>query len=159
MGVTNKTFLFFVLVFLVTMTSCKPLELYEQTTPYPSHEWSSKDSSNYQFNITDTTAQYKIFFVIRHHNSFHYKNIWIQLKTQSPLSGPVNQSLNLQMADDQKGWLGVGMDDIYDQRIPVTPTPIQLKAGLYKFSLQHTMREDPLQGVLATGIRVEKIAL
>jgi hypothetical protein len=49
------------------------------------------------------------------------------------------------------------MDDIYDQRIPVNTTPVRFKKGLYKFALSHTMREDPLENVLSTGIRVEKV--
>jgi hypothetical protein len=32
-----------------------------------------------------------------------------------------------------------------------------LEKGVYEFTLQHTMREDPLQNILATGIRVEKV--
>jgi gliding motility-associated lipoprotein GldH len=138
------------------MSSCETKQLYEQNTIYPNHQWSSRLSNEYQFTITDTTALYKIFFVIRHHNAYHYKNIWIQLNTKDPNDSLAKQSLNLNLADDEKGWLGTGMDDIYDQRIPITTSPIRLKKGLYKFSLQHTMREDPLENILSTGIRVEK---
>ena len=98
-----------------------------------------------------------MFFVIRHHNAYHYKNIFIQLNTTSPDNTISKQSADLNLADDAKGWLGVGMDDIYDQRIPVNTTPVRFKKGLYKFALSHTMREDPLENVLSTGIRVEKV--
>ena len=83
----------------------------------------------------------------------------MQLNTKSPSDTAVKQTLNLQLADDQKGWLGVGMDDIFDQRIPINATPTKLKLGIYQFSMQHTMREDPLLGILATGLRVEKVHL
>ena len=68
-------------------------------------------------------------------------------------------SFNLNLADDQKGWLGTGMDDIYDQRIPLTAKPMKLKLGINEFTIRHTMREDPLQNILSTGIRIEKAAL
>ncbi len=152
-----KSYIYILLVLFIA--SCEPIQLYEQTTIYPAHEWSSKQVNNYQFNITDTNALYKIYFVIRHHNAYHYKNIWLQVNTKSPSDTAVNQTLNLQLADDQKGWLGVGMDDIFDQRIPINVTPTKLKLGLYHFSMQHTMREDPLLGILATGLRVEKVHL
>ncbi|MGI9137979.1 MAG: gliding motility lipoprotein GldH [Sediminibacterium sp.] len=148
-----------IFLFVLLFISCEPIQLYEQNTTYPSHNWSSKEVNQYQFKITDTSALYKIYFVIRHHNAYHYKNIWLQINTQSPSDTVVQQTLNLQLADDQKGWLGVGMDDIYDQRIPVNATPTKLKMGIYHFSIQHTMREDPLLGVLATGLRVEKVQL
>jgi gliding motility-associated lipoprotein GldH len=140
-------------------TACKTKQLYEQNTIYPNHQWDTKATNEYQFNITDTNAMYKLFFVIRHHNAYHYKNIWIQLNTTAPNDSVTKQSFNLNLADDEKGWLGTGMDDIYDQRIPITTGSIHLKKGLYKFSLQHTMREDPLENVLSTGIRVEKANL
>ena len=152
-----KSYIYILLVLFIA--SCEPIQLYEQTTIYPTHDWSSKQINNYQFNITDTSSSYKIYFVIRHHNAYHYKNIWLQVKTQSPSDTVVTQTLNLQLADDQKGWLGVGMDDIFDQRIPINVTPTKLKLGLYQFSVHHTMREDPLLGILATGLRVEKVQL
>ena len=155
-----KPYHFFVSILLVLfISSCEPIQLYEQTTIYPTHDWSSTQVNHYQFNITDTSSLYKIYFVIRHHNAYHYKNIWLQVNTQSPKDTVVKQTLNLQLADDQKGWLGVGMDDIFDQRIPINATPTKLKLGLYHFSMQHTMREDPLLGILATGLRVEKVRL
>jgi len=157
-GVKSNIYILYLFLVLF-ITSCEPIQLYEQTTIYPTHDWSSKQINNYQFNITDTSSSYKIYFVIRHHNAYHYKNIWLQVNTQSPSDTVVTQTLNLQLADDQKGWLGVGMDDIFDQRIPINVTPTKLKLGLYQFSVHHTMREDPLLGILASGLRVEKVQL
>ncbi len=159
MGALKPYIVYVSFLFVLFISSCEAIQLYEQSTTYPSHNWSSKEINHYKFNITDTSSLYKIYFVIRHHNAYHYKNIWLQVNTQSPSDTVVKQTLNLQLADDQKGWLGVGMDDIYDQRIPVNATPTKLKMGMYNFSIQHTMREDPLLGVLATGLRVEKVQL
>ena len=60
------------------------------------------------------------------------------------------------LATNEKGWLGTGMDDIYEQRLPLTGA-IKFKAGVNKFMLENIMREDPLKQVLNVGIRVEKI--
>ncbi len=138
-------------------TSCQTKQLYEQATTYADHKWASRQPNEYQFAISDSAAAYKVYFVIRHHNAYHYKNIWIQLNTIAPNDSVTKQSVNLNLADDEKGWLGTGMDDIYDQRIPISSDTVHFKKGLYKFVLQHTMREDPLENVLSTGIRVEKI--
>lgn len=144
-------------VLFVFLTGCQTKELFEQVTVYPDHKWGSQQVNEYQFAITDTNAAYKVYFVIRHHNAYHYKNIWVQLNTIAPNDSVTKQSANLNLADDQKGWLGTGMDDIYDQRIPISADTLHFKKGIYKFKLQHTMREDPLDNVLSTGIRVEKI--
>ena len=47
-----KSYIYILLVLFIA--SCEPIQLYEQTTIYPAHEWSSKQVNNYQFNITDT---------------------------------------------------------------------------------------------------------
>jgi len=154
---SRLSFITSTLLVLVLLASCQTKQLFEQNTIYPDHHWASKQVNEYQFSITDTNAAYKVFFVIRHHNAYHYKNIWLQLATTAPNDSVSKQSLNLNLADDEKGWLGTGMDDIYDQRIPVSTEPVHFRKGIYKFSLTHTMREDPLENILSTGIRVEKV--
>jgi gliding motility-associated lipoprotein GldH len=70
----------------------------------------------------------------------------------------MNQRLDLLLATDDKGWLGSGMDDIYEHRIRITQQPQRLaRKGLYKFRLEQIMREDPLENIMNVGIRVEKV--
>ncbi len=145
--------------FLIGMAACQTIPLSEQNTIHADHQWNSTKPEKYLFNITDTNSLYKVIFVIRHHNAYHYKNIWVELVHSSPGVKAQIQSFNLNLADDQKGWLGTGMDDLYDQRIPLTAKPIKLKYGINEFTIRHTMREDPLQNILSTGIRIEKAAL
>jgi gliding motility-associated lipoprotein GldH len=83
--------------------------------------------------------------------------LWLNIITQAPASKPETQQIELTLANNAKGWLGTGMDDVFDHRIRITGAPIKLKKGNYHFTLQHTMREDPLPYVLSAGIRVEKV--
>jgi gliding motility-associated lipoprotein GldH len=148
-----------IICFFMGMTACQTMPLSEQNTIHPDHQWNSARPEKYLFNVTDTNSLYKVLFVIRHHNAYHYKNIWVELKYTAANDKPVTNAFNLNLADDQKGWLGTGMDDIFDQRIPLTSAPMKLKMGLNTFTIRHTMREDPLQNILSTGIRIEKVAL
>jgi len=145
--------------FLISIAACQTIPLSEQNTIHPDHQWNSAKPEKYLFNITDTNQFYKIIFVIRHHNAYHYKNIWIELSHSSASESAKTETFNLNLANDQKGWLGTGMDDIYDQRTPLYPKPIKLKYGMHTFTIKHTMREDPLQNILSTGIRIEKATL
>jgi GldH lipoprotein len=47
------------------------------------------------------------------------------------------------------------MDDIYEHRIQLTE-PQHWKAGVYHFTVEQIMREDPLENVMNVGLRVEK---
>ena len=149
----------FGIYFLLSMVACQTIPLSEQNTIHPEHQWNSAKPEKYLFNITDTNQLYKVIFVIRHHNAYHYKNIWVELSHSTADEKGRAESFNLNLADDQKGWLGTGMDDIYDQRIPLYTKPVKLKYGMHTFIIKHTMREDPLQNILSTGIRIEKATL
>jgi gliding motility-associated lipoprotein GldH len=149
--------LFLGLYVVISIAACQTIDLYEQMTTYPDHKWESKQANQYQFNIADSNANYNMSFVIRHHNAYHYKNIWLQVITQSATDSAEKQTVNINLADDANGWLGSGMDDIYDHRVLINTKPLKLPKGIFKVSIQHIMREDPLQNILTTGIRVEKI--
>lgn len=145
-----------ILLVLVFLGACQTIDLYEQVTTYPDHQWSSKQVNQYQFSITDSNALYNMYFVIRHHNAYHYKNIWLQVNTKAAGDSLQKQTININLADDMNGWLGSGMDDIYDHRVLINAKPIKLPKGNFTISTQQIMREDPLQNILTTGIRVEK---
>ena len=67
------------------------------------------------------------------------------------------QKFELQLGSDAKGWEGTGMDDIWELRKLITNGPVKFnKAGNYKFSVAHIMRENPLPNILSVGRRVEK---
>ena len=100
---------------------------------------------------------YDIFLVFRHTDAYNYNNIWVNVTTTPPGDAATIQPLDLKLADNQNGWLGSGMDDIFEHRIKITASPVRLKTGKYNFNLQQIMREEPLQHVLNAGIRVEKI--
>ncbi len=159
MGLLKNKIAFILLSIFFVLSGCETKQLFEQSTIYPNHNWPSKQATKYQFIVTDTAATYKVFFVIRHHHAYHYKNIWLDLIIKSPTNAITKQVVNLNLADDAKGWLGSGMDDIYDQRIPMSMVPIHFHKGVNEISVQHTMREDPLENILSTGIRVEKLKL
>ena len=145
-----------ILFVINSLTACQTIDLFEQNTIYPDHQWPSKQINQYQFNIADTNALYNMYFVIRHHNAYHYKNIWLQVNTQAAGDSLQKQTININLADDMNGWMGAGMDDIYDHRVLINTKPMKLPLGSFKISTQQIMREDPLQNILTTGIRVEK---
>ncbi len=140
-----------------TLWSCNKLDSFEQTVFFPEHQWASKNQPSFQFEVKDTVASYNIYVVIRHEDAFHFNNLWLNIITTAPSEKSNTQKVNLQLANNATGWLGSGMDDVFDHRIRITNSPIHLKKGAYQFSLQQIMREDPLPSILNAGIRVEKI--
>lgn len=111
---------------------------------------------SFTFTIEDTLTPYNIYVVLRHEDAYRYNNIWLNVTTQSPGDTARTQLVDVTLANNAKGWLGTGMDDVFDHRVRITRTPVKLKKGNYTFVLQQAMREEPLQYLLSAGIRVEK---
>jgi gliding motility-associated lipoprotein GldH len=147
------------LVWTLITVSCTRINVFEKNVPIPDHQWNSQFKPSITFDIKDTAALYNIYVVLRHTYAYKYSNIWMNVYTVFPGdSSRKKQPFNLTLAVDDKGWLGSGMDDIYEHRAPLFKKPIQFpKAGEYTFILENIMREDPLQSVMNAGIRIEKL--
>jgi len=149
----------FTLSVCIAFISCDTIDLYEKIDSIPGHEWSSAYKPQFNFTIKDTTASYQLFITLRHNERYAFNNIWLNLQAQSPGSAAQQFLIELPLASADKGWLGNGMDDLYDHRIPITLDPQKLnfkKGGEYIFTIEHVMREDPLQNIMNVGLRLEK---
>jgi gliding motility-associated lipoprotein GldH len=156
MLLSNKKRFALLLVFVSFITACETIDVFEKNVSIPNHEWSNSFRPEIAFEISDTASLYNIFIVLRHTDAYRYKNIYMNIYTQVP-GNPVSKArVDLQLATDDKGWLGSGMDDIFEHRILINTGTFK-KAGLYKYTLEQIMREEPLQHVMNVGIRVEKV--
>lgn len=145
------------LLFTFYLCSCKQVNLYERIQNVPKAAWSSDFKPSFSFLIQDTAALYNLYVTIRHTNSYPFNNIWLLANLQLPGDTAKEQKLELPLAANDK-WLGIGMDDIYEQRIKLVTRPVQFKrSGTAVFSLQNIMRQDPLPGIMQVGVRVEKV--
>lgn len=149
-------------------STCTTIDLYEKEVPVPAHQWQSSFKPQFRFQIKDTVASYQFYILLRHNNKYKYNNVWINLWAKSPADSLQKLGLELPLAN-KEGWLGTGMDDIFEHRIRVgeeaekysfvKPTGNGFrftKPGEYIFTLEQTMREDPLPNVMNVGFRLEK---
>ena len=140
------------------LLSCNTIDLYEKVVPVPKQQWQSSFKPSFTFNLKDTAAAYQLYFIVRHNNQYRFNNIWINLTAKGPADSAQTFRLELPLAN-KEGWLGVGMDDIYEDRVAFALDPEKFRlnrSGDYTFTLQQVMREDPLANVMDVGIRIEK---
>jgi gliding motility-associated lipoprotein GldH len=145
-----------ILLIVLGTASCQTIDIYEKTASFPLHNWKSAETPSFTFEITDTTSLYNIFLVLRHEDAYNYNNIWINLFVKGP-TGVDTVRREFILGNNRQGWLGSGMDDIFEHRTPFNDKPAPLHKGKYTFTLQQDMREDPLEHILNAGIRVEKV--
>lgn len=157
----NKLFSFLGLQLIacsLLFLSCDKIDLYEKVVPIPKHQWQSSYKPEFSFQIKDTAVPYQVYLIVRHSNQYRYNNIWVNLIAKSPTDSSQTFKLELPLAN-KEGWLGSGMDDIFEHRVAFTLDPERFRfsrSGDYKFTLEQIMRDDPLEHVMNIGIRIEK---
>ena len=76
---------------------------------------------------------------MRHTEKYNYNNIWINLYSQ-PAGDTMHKVVyEIPLATNEKGWLGTGIDDIYEHRLQLTGA-VKFKAGVNKLILENIMR-------------------
>lgn len=142
------------LLILFFLTGCTTLDIFEKTTTIPNQKWYSKDTCDVNFNVTDTSSYYKFYFVIRHHQQYPYKNIYVQINVTQPDTS-FSFIREFELADNSK-WLGSTIGDVVEHRLLFNNQLGKLKKGNYAFKISQIMREDPLPYVFNAGIRIQK---
>ena len=150
-----KRFFFILAPCALFLSSCSSINLYEKDVAIPEHKWKSSFKPSFTFTIKDTTVPYQLFLVLRHTEKYNYTNIYINLYIQPPGKDSMQKIQKDLLLANNDGWLGTGMDDIYEHRILLGEKQT-LKAGTYTFTIEQLMREDPLENVLDVGLRIEK---
>ena len=144
-------------VLFVVAYGCTTVDLYEKSEPIPGHEWQSTFMPEFKFEIKDTAAVYQAWVILRHTEKYNFNNIWLNVISQAPGDPAIATRTEVILADNQKGWLGTGMGDIYEHRLTLVLPEFRIsRPGEYRFVIEHLMREDPLRHVMNVGIRIEK---
>jgi gliding motility-associated lipoprotein GldH len=150
-------FYFTLAVVFVQLVSCTQLDTFEKNTSIPKYEWESSFGAKGSFAITDTVSSYATYIVLRHTDAYKYNNIWLNVGIQPPGDTLHYQKVNLQLGTDATGWIGTGMNDIWEVRQMLFNRSVKFKKpGVYNFTISQIMRDDPLPAVMSTGLRIEK---
>jgi gliding motility-associated lipoprotein GldH len=150
----SKKINFFLLAASLLMASCMQTDVFEKHTAIPLYKWSGSFETAGSFNIKDTSAAYNAYVVLRHTDAYKYSNIWLNMGLQLPGDSMRHTKVNLQLGTDAAGWMGTGMDDIWEMRQLIN-LPLN-KPGVYKYTISQIMRDEPLQHIISAGLRVEK---
>jgi len=147
-----------VIASLLMFFSCTETGLYEKVVFMPENHWSIAQSPEFNFEITDTSANYLVYFLFRHPDAYEYNNVWIRLTSKLPGdSVERTERFDIPLAANNH-WLGSGMDDIFDHRVLLYKEPVRfIKPGKYSIHINHDMRIEPLDHVFNVGLRLEKL--
>jgi len=134
---------------------------YQKNYSVPGNKWKSDFKPDFKFKIEDTTAFYNLYFLIRHTDAYPFSNIWLWVYTKKPGDSVFQRSrIEIPLAETSGKWLGRGMGEIWEQRMPITNDNHPMlfnKQGTYEIRFEQNMRLNPLPEILQVGLRVSKM--
>ena len=155
----NKVHLIYFLFFAFCLAGCLPAPYYQKEEPVPQNAWNYNFRPKFTVDITDTTVNYHPFFLIQHTQAYPYNNLWIWMYVKGPGETIAKKvRVNVPLAEATGKWLGRGMGEIWEQRMPIDlGDSIGFDhSGTYEITLEQTMRINPLPEILHVGLRLEK---
>lgn len=142
----------------VLLNGCMPSPYYQKVYPLPKNEWKYDNKLSFRFEIKDTAAMHNLYFIIRHTDAYSFSNIWLWIYIKEPGKKTFEKSrIEIPLAEASGKWLGRGMGEIWEQRMPLTKDDQSLiftKPGVYEVQLEQNMRINPLPEILQAGLRV-----
>ncbi|MCS6991091.1 MAG: gliding motility lipoprotein GldH [Chitinophagales bacterium] len=151
----KKRLLWF-LIALLPQVSCEPNRHYEKNIVIKKYVWDSAFVPEFVVEISDTSHLYNLYLNIRHATHYPYRNIWLIVSMISPDGQQHSRRIEVQLGDEHGKWFGDGLGDIWDYQTLIQQHAYFPAPGLYRFQVIHNMRQDPLPGIMAIGLRIEK---
>lgn len=149
--------LYIVVLFLaVLFSACDQKRVFESYQSVKDDAWYINQKPSFYLDVTDTTTEHTIYFNIRHTGNYKYSNLFVLFTIQGPKAKAETQRLEFKLAEADGKWLGSGLGDIYSNQIKVMENVKFPRKGVYSFSIEQNMRDNPLMGVEDIGVRVEK---
>lgn len=147
-------------VMAISFGSCLTSDSFQKQIAIDKAAWSRAQQPEFEFEINDTSANYEPQLLIRHDDNYPFSNIWVRIFIQLPTDSVITDSFQAEipLADPEGNWLGAAQSVNWTHRVRVSSKKFDdfKKRGRYKVRVAQIMREDPLQGVLNVGWRLDK---
>lgn len=122
----------------------------------PDYRWDMNNIVSLDVEIKDTVNPQNIYINVRNASNYQYSNLFVFLITKAPKGEIARDTIELTLADERGKWLGIGMGDIWDNRILFKRNFRFPESGIWHFELQQAMRVNPLPQIMDVGMRIEK---
>ena len=137
--------------------SCDGNKIFEEYIEVENADWKKENIANFSFVIEDTISAHNLYLNVRNTGDYPYSNLYMFVKIKGPDGNFNVDTVNCKLADNRGEWLGKGVGDLWDLKIPYIGAFKFAQSGEYNVSFEQAMRvEDGLKGITDVGLRVEK---
>jgi gliding motility-associated lipoprotein GldH len=150
-------YIFFLLLASLCIASCDSNRVYEDYKEFKTKSWMINDPAVFEFEITDTTKKYNLYYNVRNSWEYPWQRIFIQYQLTDSLDASLKTQLVSNYLFEKSGKpLGrSGLGDVYDNQFLLLDNYSFSNTGSYRMKLEQQNRQDTLAGILAVGFRIE----
>ena len=146
----------FISLFFILPACNEPGTLIDQSTNLPEQNWSYINKIKTDVKIDDNSIPYNIYFNLRHSANYKYSNIFVLVHQSNPDHQTHTTRFEFKLANPDGEWLGNGSGNLYSYRLPLHENYRFPDKGIYTFTIEQNMRDNPLKEVADAGLRVER---
>lgn len=144
------------LIVILLAVSCSRDTIFIDSAAMPERTWSLTNEPVFRIPVEETSVSTDVSFSIRTGSDYPFRNIYLFVNTLSPSGKSVTDTLQFYLADEKGNWLGKGVGDVHELKLPFRTNVFFPEKGVYQVKIQHGMRAGDLKGVYDLGIKVEK---
>jgi gliding motility-associated lipoprotein GldH len=153
----NHRYYFFVFIFFAgAFVSCDRNVVFEENVKIPENRWAQNNIVTLSTDIIDTIHPHNIYLNVRNAGGYQFSNLFLFFTTRTPGGKAERDTVELMLADASGKWMGDGLGDIWDNRLPFRMNFLFPEKGTYTFTFEQAMRVDPLPQIMDIGLRIEK---
>jgi len=146
---------------LVTLASCDPGLVYNESYAVPNHEWHRDAPFVFTSDsIIDTQQGYNAYIDLRVSMDYQYRNIYFFVTIEMPDKQVLRDTVQGELMDLEGNWKGdvSGFSTIKEKEFlhPYRKNFRFPKPGVYKFTVQQGMTDDVLRNIVDVGFKLRK---
>ena len=147
-----------IITLILSFTSCDKNKVFETYIEVENANWKKENVASFEFAAVDTTTAHNLYINVRNTGMYPYSNLYLFVTMKGPNGGVLKDTVNCVLANNRGKWLGKGIGDLWDLKIPYVGGFKFAQAGNYVVTLEQGMRvENGLEGITDIGLRVEKV--
>jgi gliding motility-associated lipoprotein GldH len=152
-----KIFCYLPVVLVLAFSGCSdPNAIIDKNTEIENHNWTYGNLIKYDVTIDNEKIPYNVYFNLRVTADYKYSDIFILVHETGPGKKPDTSRYEFKLANTDGEWLGDGSGNLYSYQMMFLQNYTFPAKGVYHFSIEQDMRDNPLHEVSDVGLRVEK---
>ena len=149
---------YFILFIAISFfTACDKNVVFDKNVSLPENRWEQSNIVTLETEIKDTITIHNIYINVRNAGGYQFSNLFVFFTTKTPSGKMERDTVELTLADPSGKWMGEGLGDIWDNRLPFRHNFRFAEKGEYTFTLEQAMRVDILPQIMDVGIRIERV--